>query len=137
MYFDPVKNTAMTVISDTNRHCRACGAGLRGRSDKKFCNDYCRNQYNNEHKASDQQHPAVRTINRSLLHNRKIMAGLLQEQDKALRIARERMIELGFIFRYITEIYTARNGHIYLYCYDYGYRQLENDRVLIIRKNES
>ena len=33
------------VIAKFNKICHYCGAELKGRSDKKFCDDYCRNNY--------------------------------------------------------------------------------------------
>ena len=29
------------------KQCLECGTAIRGRADKKFCSDQCRNQYNN------------------------------------------------------------------------------------------
>jgi len=30
------------------KKCLECGEPIKGRSDKKFCGDYCRNVYNNK-----------------------------------------------------------------------------------------
>jgi predicted nucleic acid-binding Zn ribbon protein len=125
----------MGIIQANQKTCQTCGAALRGRSDKKFCNDYCRNQYNNEQKASVRQHPVVRNVNNALLRNRKILNGFLEEEETT-RVSREKMLEMGFVFRYMTENYCTRNGNHYHYCYDLGYRQLENGWVIIVRKKE-
>ena len=34
-----------------SKTCVACGKAVKGRSDKKFCDDYCRNVYNNDLKS--------------------------------------------------------------------------------------
>ena len=40
------------------RKCLECGTVLKGRSDKKFCSDYCRNTYNNKvNRDSKKSHP--------------------------------------------------------------------------------
>ena len=31
-----------------HRECLECGEPLKGRVDKKFCSDYCRNSHNNK-----------------------------------------------------------------------------------------
>lgn len=126
----------MGIIQVNQRSCQTCGETLRGRSDKKFCNDYCRNQYNNEQKASVRQHPLVRNVNNALLRNRKILTNLLREEEETARIPLEKMVEMGFLFRYMTETFTTRNGKTYFYCYDHGYRLLENNRALILRKKK-
>lgn len=36
-----------------DKQCLFCGSELKGRSDKKFCNDFCRNNYNNSRTQSD------------------------------------------------------------------------------------
>lgn len=127
----------MLMNGTTKRDCKFCGAQLKGRSDKVFCHDYCRNNYNNQQKATDRQLPLVRRINNALLKNRKILSTLLPETQETVKARRDKLSEQGFIFRYITEIYIARNGNTYHYCYDFGYRQLENGWVLIVRKKET
>lgn len=126
------------VVNGTNkRTCKYCGALLKGRADKIFCHDYCRNNFNNQLKATDRQLPMVRNISNALMKNRKILSSLLPENQETIKANRDKLSEMGFIFRYITEVYTARNGNTYHYCYDHGYRQLENGWVLIVRKKET
>ncbi len=124
------------MLSKENRACQTCGNPLRGRADKKFCNDYCRNQFNNELKSRDYYSPLIRSINNSLQRNRKILAGILGDEGETARISRETLLRQGFHFKYLTHTRTTRNGRHYYYCYEYGYVPLANDSFLIVKKKE-
>lgn len=126
----------MEATTTHNRTCRSCGTPLRGRVDKKFCNDYCRNLFNNEQKSRNGYSPAVRSINNTLLKNRRILATFLKDQVETARANRDKLLRLGFHFGYQTHMYTTRTGRQYHYCYDYGYLALENDWYLIVKKKE-
>jgi hypothetical protein len=52
-----------------NKVCPECGEKIRGRVDKKFCGDACRNSWNNKQNADANNF--VRNINNSLRKNRK------------------------------------------------------------------
>lgn len=119
-----------------SRNCLACKKTLRGRSDKKYCDDYCRNHYNNHLKAKSGYSPAVRNINNALLNNRKVLCSVLAEGEETVRMNREELLVRGFRFKYITHTYITRTGREYYYCYDYGYLPLDNDRFLIVRSKE-
>lgn len=123
------------TASDTKK-CLACSKPLKGRVDKKFCDDYCRNNYNNQQKAKGNHSSLVRNINNTLLKNRKILESVLPDAEETARINRDKLLQLGFNFKYFTEILVAKNGNTYYYCYDYAYRFLENDWFMIVRKKE-
>ncbi|RYF12576.1 MAG: DUF2116 family Zn-ribbon domain-containing protein, partial [Flavobacteriales bacterium] len=40
-------------MSLMNRFCLDCNTEIKGRADKKFCDDQCRNNYNNRRKSED------------------------------------------------------------------------------------
>jgi hypothetical protein len=122
-------NTSATA----SRNCLACDKLLHGRSDKKFCNDYCRNAYNNTMKSVN--HTVVRNINNVLTKNRKILDGILGE-EKTIKANKEKLLRLGFNFKYITHTYTNKNGDTYCFCYEMGYLPLENDWYLVVRRKE-
>lgn len=124
----------MNTVVKEPRQCLVCESLLRGRSDKKFCNDYCRNQYNNERKTKLLCFPALRVINNALLRNRKILRSLLPEGKQQVRTNGETLLTLGFQFRYITHFSRNRNGKTCYYCYDTGYLPIGNDRFLLVRK---
>ena len=120
----------MEVLTKT---CLTCSKTIRGRSDKKFCDDYCRNNYNNQLKAGDNNY--VRNINNVLRKNRRILTGILTENDEVVETTRDRLVEEGFRFKYITHTYTSQ-GHTYFFCYDYGYLPLEQNTFLVVRRRE-
>ncbi|MBC7654417.1 MAG: DUF2116 family Zn-ribbon domain-containing protein, partial [Oligoflexus sp.] len=44
-----------------DKQCLDCGNSIKGRADKKFCDDQCRSNYNNRIKAIE--HPQIKKIN--------------------------------------------------------------------------
>ena len=119
-------------MNTITRVCAYCGKALRGRSDKKFCDDYCRNNYNNQLKADENNY--VRTITHALKKNRRILMEQLNAEEAMVKTSREKLIEQGFHFRYLTHTYTNKKGSTYFYCFEYGYLPLEHDRVLIVKR---
>ena len=115
--------------------CMQCGKTLRGRSDKKFCDDYCRNNYNNTLKAHTNNY--VRNINNALGKNRRVLEEMLPTDKEMINTTKQKLIERGFSFKYITHTYTTKKGGTYFFCYDYGYLPLENDWYLIVRSKET
>jgi hypothetical protein len=114
--------------------CQLCGKILRGRVDKKFCNDHCRNSFNNKLKSSSKC--TVRNINNALSKNRRILEYILGAGDEPAKANKDRLIQLGFQFRYLTHLYTTRNGKVYYYCYDHGYLPLDKDWYLVVKKKK-
>src|SRR5215213_4971593 len=111
------------------KECLACGKILHGRADKKFCNDYCRNAHNNNLKSASSA--VVRNINNILLKNRRILQSVLGE-DEIQKISKEKLLQQGFQFKYLTHTYTNKKGNIYSFCYEFGYLPLEHDWFLIV-----
>lgn len=112
------------------RLCLDCGQKLIGRSDKKFCDDACRSHYNNQKQNEDQM--IVRKINALLKSNRTILKR--NNPDGKVKIKKEKLISDGFLFTYFTHQYITSKGNIYYFCYDYGYLYLNNDEVLLVRR---
>lgn len=116
------------------RLCPECAEEFSGRSDKKFCSAPCRSAHHNRARAAELSFQ--RSINNILRHNRKVLAEL--NPDGKANVRRDRMIDRGFKFRYFTNEYRTRNGTLYHFCYDYGYRVEEEERewVLLIKRQE-
>lgn len=110
-------------------NCLECGEKIIGRSDKKFCNDACRNAYNN--KQNKDSTNLMRNINNKLRKNYRILTEVNIEGKT--KIARSKLDSLGFDFDYFTNIKVYKNGSEYKFIYDYGYKLLEDDFVLIVK----
>lgn len=114
--------------------CLQCGKTIRGRSDKKFCDDYCRNNYNNQLKSHSNNY--IRNISNTLGKNRRILEVLLPETEEMSKTTKQNLLQRGFSFKYITHTYINRKGNTYFFCYDYGYLPLDNDWYLIVRRRK-
>ena len=114
--------------------CLSCEKPVKGRSDKKFCDDYCRAAFNNDLKSASNN--LVRNVNNALGKNRRILESLLPQGDATAKTNHDKLIEKGFQFKYHTSMYKAKNGNTYFYCYEYGYLPLENNWYLIVKREE-
>ena len=115
------------------RVCPECGEPIRGRIDKKFCSDLCRNTYNNKQNSDTNSY--IRNINNSLRKNRRILEESLT--GDTTRIHKQKLIDKGFNFSYYTNQSTTKNNHTYTFCYEFGYLPLDKDYLLIVkRKND-
>ena len=115
------------------RKCPECGEPIKGRTDKKFCSDMCRNAFNNKINSDTTNH--VRNINNILKRNRRIIEEMTPE-GKA-KTNRSKLLEKGFDFNYFTNIYKTQKGVAYYFCYEYGYLPLENDFYFLVHRKEN
>jgi len=122
--------------AEEKKLCLACGKPVKGRADKKFCDDYCRNAYNNNVKAKTNYSTYIRNTNNTLLKNRRILEELLPPAEEMAKAHHDKMLQKGFVFKYHTHTYTNKKGNVYFFCYDYGYLPLENNWYLIVRRKE-
>ena len=97
----------MYIYRMETRECLACKEAVKGRIDKKFCSDYCRNAY-------------------------KILSEL--NVSGKTKVTRTKLYDNGFDFQFFTSIYKTKTGNTYFYVYNEGYLTLENDTFLLIRK---
>lgn len=113
------------------RHCVECGTVIRGRIDKKYCSDYCRNTFNN--KLNKDSNNLVRNINNRLRKNYRILRSFPLNKGKAT-ITKTRLLDNGFDFKFITNLHTSRKGLTYYFIYDLGYLPLEDDHYMIVKR---
>ncbi len=118
------------------KKCLACNKTLRGRADKKFCDDYCRSNYNNLQKTKDKPDEFVKGINNTLLKNRKILLSILPETEEMAKVTADKLLEKGFVFKYHTHTYKNKKDQVYFFCYDYGYLPLGENWYLVVRRKE-
>ena len=112
--------------------CLACTKPLKGRSDKKFCEDYCRNTYNN--RQNSQSNKYTRNVIHALQKNKRILQSFLGEQS-SVKISRDLLLLKGFIFNYHTHTLETRKGNVYRFCFETGYTSLQQDRILVVKRD--
>jgi len=115
-------------IQQEIKYCTYCDKQIRGRSDKKFCNDFCRSSYHYEINRTTST--LVHAINLSLRRNRKVIQMLLGSTNEPLEVERDTLLVYGFNFNYFTHMKHA-NCKTYMICYDFGYIPLSKEKVLI------
>jgi hypothetical protein len=115
------------------RLCLDCQGELKGRSDKKFCDDQCRSNYNNRRLSENTLY--MRQVNSILKRNRRIMEEL--NPDGKIRISRKKLLSKGYNFEYFTNIYQTQTGKTYYFCYESGFLPLEHDEILLVRREEN
>ena len=113
-----------------NKTCLECGEKIVGREDKKFCSDGCRNTYNN--KINKDSTNFMRNINNKLRKNYRILSELNTEGKS--KTTRAKLLSKGFDFEFFTNILETKTGNTYFFVYDQGYRTLEDDFYMLVKK---
>ncbi len=113
------------------QQCLECGEPFKGRVDKKFCSDYCRNSYNN--KVNKDSKNLIRNTNNRLRKNYRILEALNPNQKT--KTSKTKLNERGFDFNHFTSIYTTKAGTIYYFVYDQGYLPLEGGYYALVKRD--
>lgn len=121
--------------------CQQCGKKLTGRLDKKFCDDQCRNTFNNQNKRDDQQY--IQEVNRLIRKNRRILKSLCPIGKATVR--KEVLDTMQYDYRYFSSIYKSTQNQVYYVCYDYAFSPIKQEdretgllinKALIVQKQE-
>ncbi len=110
--------------------CLECQNPIKGRSDKRFCDDACRNAYNN--RLNSNENNRIRNINNALRKNRRILRQVLAD-EKMIKVNSDYLKKKGFDFEYHTHHLHTSKGQTYLFIYEYGYLPLDGDQYLIVK----
>lgn len=113
------------------KKCLECNEPVKGRVDKKFCSDYCRNSYNN--KVNKDSKNLIRNINNRLRKNYKVLSDI--NVTGKTKTSRTKLYDKGFDFNFFTSIYKTKTGSVYFYVYDQGYLALENEMFLLVKRD--
>lgn len=118
---------------DTIANCLNCQKPLKGRSDKKYCNESCRNEYFNKQKEIERKE--IRKVDIALRKNRRILKELFDDNESEY-VREKELEERGFKFRYHTHHHTTtstKEKREYLFCYDYAYCEVKEGLYKIIK----
>jgi hypothetical protein len=112
-----------------NNTCLHCNKPLKGRSDKKYCNHLCRNEFNNLRIRAYARDVSVKRINGILQQNREILSRIIQKES-ALTVETSVLISYGFHFNFHTHTVQAKEK-MKVFCYDLGYMK-KNEREVYV-----
>lgn len=108
------------------KKCLACQEEIRGRSDKVFCDDTCRNYYHNERRKN--KVPVLREIHKKLETNYRILKSL---RDRGIREVHEEFLKgQGFDTEYVTQWSDNRAKRI---VFDIALEQVAKSRFRLIQ----
>jgi hypothetical protein len=113
----------------TMAKCLECKKMLEGRNDKKFCSVYCKSAYHYKLNESKEPSTFVR-ISDQLKVNRRILKKYNASGQS--QIKKELLIKEGFDFNYFTHFWKAKNGNVYLFCFEFGFRDLKDGKYMLI-----
>jgi hypothetical protein len=117
------------------KKCLNCGDRIKGRSDKKFCDDQCRAQHNN--KLNNKPPFYVNKINAILKKNRKVLEEIINSSlGEKSKVYSRSLYERGYNFNYQTHMHTENTGLTYSFCYEYGYAQLDKELYIVIKREQ-
>ena len=113
------------------KQCSECGEPIRGRTDKKFCSDLCRNSHHNRQNSDASNY--MRSVNNVLRKNRRILLGLTEKGKRKVKVHKDRLYEKGFSFKHLTHSCSTRRGSTYYFCYEYGYLPMRNEYYFLVK----
>lgn len=116
-------------IEREEEKCLACGKELYGRTDKKFCDRRCKNNYHNS-LAKDTRLLRNRIIT-ALSSNYRILETLLDSGRTS--IALEDLAAMGFNPVYTTSHRKGRHKHEEYSCFDIRYNQ-SSSKIFNLRR---
>ncbi|HEX2921186.1 MAG TPA: hypothetical protein VHO50_08480 [Bacteroidales bacterium] len=107
------------------KKCLDCGEVIHGRTDKKFCSDQCRNNYNN--RANRDSNNYVRNVHGLLRKNRRILADLYIDGKR--KVHKDALFALGYNFTFFTHVIETNDGNRFHYCFEYGYKEADDNFI--------
>jgi len=101
------------------RTCLLCQNPLEGRSDKKYCDDYCRNIHYHQNLGTGDV--KIKRIHDLLRKNRKILIECRKLTEDGRTLPFESLQQRGYQFKYLTHMEVVGEGQATYCCFDMGY----------------
>jgi predicted nucleic acid-binding Zn ribbon protein len=122
---------------EEEKPCKNCGKALFGRTDKRFCNDTCRNAFNRnkslrEHQAVHENLPEIFKI---IKRNYELLKALgPPASDTQVWIRNGYPEDEGINPKFFTSVY-QEGDILWRFCFDYGWRIYEGGGWNIYRQS--
>lgn len=102
--------------------CIHCRKEITGRSDKIYCDAYCKSAYHYEKRKKEENFTFFKKVDLQLKTNYKILKHFNVEGYSTVR--QEVLLEKGFHPKFFTHYWKTKKGDVYLFCYDFGFRTI-------------
>jgi len=108
------------------KKCIHCKKEFEGRIDRLYCSVYCKSDYHYK-KNKDKQASFYSRVEKQLKLNHRLLKHYNTAGKSTIR--KEKLLQAGFNPRIFTHYWKTQKGHIYLFCYDYGFWEtMENNK---------
>lgn len=119
-------------MNEPNKACLYCSKPLEGRTDKKYCSQYCKSAFQYA-KNQSEENSLYRTIQNQLRLNRKILKR--HNRIGKTTIRKEDLQTEGFNPKYFTHYWKNNKAQVYLFYYEFGFLAIkdnEQDKYLLV-----
>ena len=100
------------------RQCLNCEKEFMGRTDKKFCNAYCKSSYHYK-KELDSTPTFYYVVDKQLKRNRRLLKNYNKSGKSTIRATK--LLKEGFDPNYFTHYWKNGKGQVYLFVYEFGF----------------
>ncbi|GAA3976628.1 putative nucleic acid-binding Zn ribbon protein [Mucilaginibacter dorajii] len=113
--------------TEKENSCAHCHKPLFGRTDKRFCNDTCRNTFNRQ-KTENQKLQAsanLPEIFRIIKRNYEILkenCPQVLDHDENMLVNAKEFLKTGFSPKFFTSVHITSYGEIWYCCFELGFR---------------
>lgn len=107
--------------------CEYCKNEISGRSDKIYCDAYCKAAYHYNLRKENENATFFKKVDRQLKSNHKILKHLNVEGFSTVR--KEVLHKKGFNPNFFTHYWKNQKGDVYLFCYDFGFLSIRNNNI--------
>lgn len=114
------------------QHCLNCGNEVKGRRDKKYCDDQCRNHHYNTRHGNEVLY--MRNIHNLLRRNRRILSEIIPKDQETHDIDLDSLLLQGFSLKYHTHVQLQADESPIYFCYEYGYQLISSHYMRIFKQ---
>jgi ABC-type polysaccharide/polyol phosphate transport system ATPase subunit len=112
------------------RSCLNCNAPIEGRAGKKYCDNYCKSNFNYV-KNKSKENSFFKDVDLQLKKNRRLLKGFNSAGKSTIR--EEKLLAAGFNPHFFTHYWKNRKGDVYLFCYEFGFnKRVENNQTKFV-----
>lgn len=110
------------------QNCMECGKELFGRTDKRFCNDTCRNSFNRKIRAEEKSrdNENIPGIFKQIRTNYEILKQYhleKLEEGTTIHITKQELLGKGFEPKFCTSVLNKGYNELWLFCFEFGYKK--------------